>query len=388
MARITCAWEFGGGLGHVRRLLPIASELKARGHEVVFAFRETVLLEGPRARGFEVFAAPRLTPSPERERQPVNFSDILLTQGYDDAPGLKGAVRAWRTLFGHLSPDLLVADYAPTALLAARASGAKRVTVGSGFALPPGGEPDPALRPWEGIGEATLAAVDARLAASMRAALGSDAPARPAAIFEADEHLLCTFPDLDPFGERSAPSYVGPVGEDAAGREAAWALEARPRAFAYLNANDARLPHLVAALARLAGEAIVVAPGVRDATHGCVRLMGEPVRLEGLLEGADLCISHGSPGVGARAMTAGVPLAMLPMQLEHFLIARRLQAAGSGAIFEHDAPATGIEAWLAAMLQREDLRAAARERSRSFEGYSFADAAAALATRIERLAGA
>ena len=40
MARYLFAWELGGDYGHLARLLPVALELRARGHEVVFAVRD------------------------------------------------------------------------------------------------------------------------------------------------------------------------------------------------------------------------------------------------------------------------------------------------------------------------------------------------------------
>ena len=58
--KVLCAWEFGGDLGHVRRLIPIARELRAMGHSVSVAFRDSSQLDVAMSEGFEVFVAPLL----------------------------------------------------------------------------------------------------------------------------------------------------------------------------------------------------------------------------------------------------------------------------------------------------------------------------------------
>jgi hypothetical protein len=115
-------------------------------------------------------------------------------------------LRAWH-------PAGLVADYAPTALLAARAAGLRRVTLGSGFSAFPAGEPMPSLRPHVAIERADLARRDTRLVTSVaqaldRAAPRAPAPQRAAELFAADAHLVCTWPPFDPFGSREGVEYL------------------------------------------------------------------------------------------------------------------------------------------------------------------------------------
>lgn len=47
---VLLAWELGGGMGHIQRLLPIAVELAAREHRVVFALRRPENAEAIRQR--------------------------------------------------------------------------------------------------------------------------------------------------------------------------------------------------------------------------------------------------------------------------------------------------------------------------------------------------
>src|SRR5690242_5607737 len=146
MARVLCAWELGSGLGHVGRLVPIARELRELGHEVVMVLRDSAYIDLVRSEGFETLAAPLLHALRETNPLPLNASDILLNLGYDDARALHGALRAWRSTLALVAPDVVVADYAPMALVAGGLERIPRVTIGSGFALPPAGDPIPALR--------------------------------------------------------------------------------------------------------------------------------------------------------------------------------------------------------------------------------------------------
>ncbi|MEP7068964.1 MAG: nucleotide disphospho-sugar-binding domain-containing protein [Usitatibacter sp.] len=393
MARVLCAWEFGGDLGHIRRLIPIALELRASGHEVCVAFRDSAFLESARAEGFEAFIAPLLRAPRMASQSPLSFSDILLNLGYDDARSLAGALRAWRSFYELVAPDVVVADYAPTALIAAREARIRRVTVGSGFSSPPLRDPLPALRPWIATDTNVLRALDDRLAASVRAALGAASrPLEPAReLFEADAHLVCTFAEIDPFGPRDDVEYPGPQADGIAGPSIEWNTDDATRVFAYLKPRDPRFDAVLAGLRALDAEVIVAAPGLaaelaRAASTPRMRVVGAPVNLDPLLARATLCVSHAGPGLAARALAAGVPMALLPQQLEQFLIARRIAAGGSAAMLSPEDAAPDFVAWLAALVARNDLREAAARNARAHRHHSFADATKSAAARISAVA--
>ncbi|MGE5616896.1 MAG: glycosyltransferase [Bacillota bacterium] len=392
MARVLFAWEFGGDLGHVRRIVPIARELRAIGHEPVLAFRDLTALAAHVHEDFEWLAAPRLRGRAQPNPSPLNASDILLNLGFGDPPGLSGALRAWLALFNILDPALIVADYAPTALLAGRAAQRARITLGTGFALPPRADPLPALRSWAPCDEATLRGIDGRLLAAIDAALqrlpkGAQALRHVSSLYDSRAHLLCTFPEIDPFGPRDDVEYLGPQA-DGSGIRVSW-TSAKRKVFAYLKPRDARFGAIVSALDRLGAEAIVAAPGLdpQDAAAlatSRVRVFAEPVDLETVLPDCDLCVCPGGPGLVARAWLAGVPMGLAPMQLEQFLVARRALQAGVASMVAPDAPAPDFAAWFAALLEDTKLREMARERAREHLGYRFDQAAKRIALRIAR----
>jgi len=81
---------------------------------------------------------------------------------------------------------------------------------------------------------------------------------------------------------------------------------------------------------------------------------------------------------------ACVPLALLPMQLEQYLIARRIQNAGAAVMVSLDDPQPDFKPWLSAIAGRADLREGARAWSARHRGYDFEHAAARAAKRIVR----
>lgn len=392
MARAFFAWELGGDLGHARRILAVARELRALGHETAFAFVDLATLGTLGDKSLEWYQAPLVAPNPTPNLAPLSVSDILLNRGFGDAAGLAGALRGWLGIFDLWKPDLLVSDYAPSAQLAARAARLRRIAIGSGFSTPEPREPMASLRSWIASDEGQLRQTDARLLAGVRGAFERidaqvRAPASAADVFRADARLLCTWPEVDPFGPREEREYVGPQDDNQLGALTTWRGDARPRVFAYLKVHDTRFMAILDAVRAVAGDAVVAAPGMPPQTcaalsTGPVRVFGEPLALAELLPGADLCVCHGGPGIVGRALEAGVPVALLPIQLEQFLIGRRVVSAGAGAMLAPDEPAPDMKAWLTEVLARGEMRDAAA--ASTLRGRKPQSAAARIAQELER----
>ena len=368
MARALFAWELGGDLGHARRSQQVARELRALGHETAFAFADLLPLAASGERT-EYFQAPLLQALKKQNPSPLNASEILLNRGFGDAAGLAGALRAWLGLFNLWKPDLVVCDYAPGAMLGARLAKLRTASIGTGFSMPPASEPLPALRTWIAMEEGPLRKADAALMASVRAAFErieprAKPPARAAEVFTAETALLCTWPVVDPFGPRRDGDYVGPQDDAAEGTPAQWTTTKRPRVFAYLKPRDPRFGTIVGALRAVAGEAIVAAPGLRpDAapllSAPNLKVHSQAVAVGPLLADCDLCVCHSGPGIAARALEAGVPLALLPQQVEQYLVGRRVVSSGAGVMLTPEDQNVDLKAWLAEALARADLREAA-----------------------------
>ena len=343
MAHIHLSWELGGGLGHAGRLKTLAQALLARGHRVSLSLRDLVHTR----RVLADLDCPKFQ-APTWLHQAVglppvqgNLAEILLTCGYLDAQAVLGLMDGWRALFEQLRPDLLVADYAPTALLAARSLGLRSASVGIGFYLPPQGQDLPALRDWERIPAARLLGAEAHVLRVANAALvhhGAPPLQRACDLLLGDVPLLCTWPELDHYG-RSEPTggrWYGPSFLPEAGEAPRWPEGAGPQVFAYLKTDHPDHAALLKALADEGCRTLCYLPEVAAGKpapllHPSIRYAAGPVSLnEAFADPCALCVCHGGEATLAQALLAGVPVLLLPMQTEQFLMSRRVGQTGAG----------------------------------------------------------
>ncbi len=345
--RLLFAWELGAHFGHVSKMAEIARALGERADIFVAAqepasFRAlapdlpVTLLPAP----FTPFRPPE-TPG----YRAVSYPDVLRHVGWREPGPLAALVEAWGALFGLVRPDMIVAQAAPTALLAARAAGLRAATVGSGYDAPPRAEPMPPFYHWlDGEAEKAAAPEAAALEAA-NAALrlrGGKEMGAFADLFRGGPFLLSTFAEIDHYGDRKRfepdhPPYLGQLVTLDQGAELAWRKGAARRIFAYLRPGGTAFEAGVEALAARPKEedVILAAPGAPAALKarlegGPVRLVDGPARLGPLLKRCDLGVSHGSNGVAAAFLLAGVPQVALPTQSEQVMIARALGEGGFG----------------------------------------------------------
>jgi hypothetical protein len=121
------AWEIGEGLGHITSFLPLALELRQRGHDVITALRELPRAENIGRHGFAMLQAPLWQGTPlNPPRPPMSYAELLFFFGYLDASRSTAMIKAWTGLMSLIAPDLIIANHAPTALIAARVLGIPR----------------------------------------------------------------------------------------------------------------------------------------------------------------------------------------------------------------------------------------------------------------------
>jgi len=322
VSRILLVWQLGGNLGHITPLLVIARALRERGHDVSFALENTRASAAPLTRdGFPFVQAPILrSTAPDLPCEPASYPELLFHFGFADPVLLTSGLRAWRDIYRKLAPELIVFDHAPTALLAARGTGIPRVVFGTGFASPPRVSPMPSIRPWQNTPRERLGASEQRALDTANAALRAigAAPLRVFhELFDVEENILATLPELDHYGARPNVRYWGPISDNADGTEPCWPDGRGKRLFVYIRPNSPAFRPLAGALREASLRTLWFAPGlstdaVATLQSSSLRVARDPLAIAAVARSADGAILHGGHGTTAALLLRGVPLVLLP----------------------------------------------------------------------------
>lgn len=342
MSRILLAWELGTGFGHLGPFLGLAPRLLERGHVLHVAARE--ISGAAQALGdlpVMLHQAPLcLNTYGGLQEPPLNYSEILMRYGYLEPSMLDAMLKAWRSLIRSTGADMVIADHAPTALLAARGLGIARAVIGSPFNVPPARLADSDRR--------VLAAINSRLpAAECLAAIHG--------IFDGATRLFSGVPELDPYGARDPADYLGLQSLSTGHALPQWPAGEGVPVFAYLHADYPHAERALQALAASPARVLVHVLGGSAALvqrHAGARLQFAPGLLDfrRVVAECALCVCHGNVGTTLGMLQAGRPVLVLPKHLEHFLLGRALERLGSGRVVNPDDPAPDIAGALAAML--------------------------------------
>jgi UDP:flavonoid glycosyltransferase YjiC (YdhE family) len=342
------AWQLGGNLGHITPLLVLAKALRKRGHHITFALEDTRLAADVLTReAFPFVQAPTLrSTAPDLPREPASYPEMLFHFGFSEPAALTAAARAWRALYRNLAPDLILFDHAPTALLAARGTGIPRVVFGTGFASPPRVSPMPSIRPWQDVPLERLEAGEQRVLDTANAALraiGTDPLAAFHELFDVEESILATLPELDHYGARPNARYWGPIFDNADGSEPHWPTGEGKKLFVYIRPNSAAFRPLAAKLRNTNLRTLWFAPGL--STDACVklqrhslRIVNNPLNIASVSRSADAAILHAGHGTTVALLLGGVPLLLLPEHVEQLLLARHVTMLGAGSTLNPRAP--------------------------------------------------
>lgn len=364
MAAILYAWEFGANLGHVGAFMPLARALREQGHEVHWMVTQPAVVgDFLASQGFTWLAAPTL-PEVARPGPPLTYADILLRFGYADSRTLFGLAGGWREAMRLTGARLVLADHAPTALLAARSLGIPVMLFSNGFTAPPRHSPLPNMRPWAPVPAPTLTQLDAAALAAVNAVLtryGSTPLPYLASLFDVAEEALVTFPELDHYANRGPARYWGSLPSAGAGKPVAWPAGGSKRIFAYLRAESPNHEAVLNALLALGQATVIYFPNLPPALAARfaaphLRYLDHPADIEQMTREADLAVTYASLATTTAFLLAGKPLLLLPGHLEQFLVARRVEEMGAGRLVNPEQPPGDLAAMLADLLDQPSWR--------------------------------
>lgn len=381
-------WEIGQGFGHVMPLLPIARELKARGHRIAFALRD-VRAAGAllKAEGFTVIQAPTHPDQffPANGPQPQTMADILEIFGFASSRNLSGLVAAWEGLFSLCSPDVVVASYAPLSLLCAGSAGIPTVLMALPFELPSSTHPSPVIRTGK---TPNTTAADDRVISNVNKVFGLQSVSTIHEIFKADKTFIMSFPELDSLYPRPQVEYCESFFVTDVGVSPKWPSRQGKRIFAYLNSELPNLEALRSAIHNSIHSYCIVLRGASDtliekwrAVNVCVS--AEVIKLNTALPQCDAVLTYGGHGLVSACLLAGKPMTFLIRDLEPYLNAMQVVKIGAGVMPQPQTIAS-IMTGLDQILQNPSFKNAAVNFAQSRSSVPLLQLSKLVADRIER----
>lgn len=392
MANIVIAWELGEAWGHLTRCLRLATALCVHGHSVTLVLKDIALpVNWPATAGLRILAAPAVS-----QRRPLtmpcNYAAVLWCCGFDDADKLANRLRVWSDIFYLSHADLVLADHAPTALLAAAICDIPHLSVGNGFTIPPASLPWPSIRFSETVSESLLYSTERdldRVIIRAQQFLGRKKIDSVRALFGRYD-LLDTFAELDHYGHRQGANYVGPIVSLPAAFNVKWQYSDKKHILAYLRPGVAGLSIIMTALGRLNAEVLCVLPGLTPkqaavfANRQC-RVATVPVDFSNLLPDTDLAVGYGNSGFSTQALLAGVPLLMSPQHVEQAMFSARIEQLGAGLTLARRCQVMQVEDAMHALLERTTYKSAALAFEAKYQGFSTETAVDGCVSTIRKL---
>ena len=351
MPKIVVVWEMGADLGHVTRLDTLAKYLAGRGHEVVCIFSDVSeiqrLYPRPLTPSYRLLAGPSW---PDKHlklsRPPANLVEVLLSIGYYKPQVIAQKLADWRVIFAELKPDLIIYDYAPTAVLASRDLTCKKIGIDDPFSKPPDIFPLPSFDLNAKVSIANLKISEIRLVDTVNLALAQfqlGKITQASDLFATDKSFLLSIPELDPFSHlRASANYVGLISTSGSQQKIAlnWNTQSSAKkVFVYLKPNYPKIKELLSCLVKFDIQGRFFIPQAsqemldicRSANN--VEISEQPYELAKNLAECDLIICHGGHSTLMQAALCAVPTLIIPLQQEQLSTAQKCVDGGLALAF-------------------------------------------------------
>lgn len=338
MATIVGICELGGYLGHISKITSLLHGLRELGHQIVAVLPNNSLVDFMELQHPPIpyVLGPKLTmPAFKASRDPANLSEVLLCAGMGTHAVLDPCANLWRQLLLLLKADLILADYAPTPLLAARTLGLKSVVLGTGFSVPPVLSPIPAFNRRLNIQDSVLAASDLQLVSVLNEYLQRfDAPMLTGVsdLYWQSEFVGIThYQAFDHFAyaRPEHTAYYALATQISGGIGVSWPEGTGLKVFAYLKTEYPGLEFLLRWLQSAEVKAVIYISGDQadkwlhlQTQH--LRIYLQPVDLTELLPAADWLIYHAGSGMASQALRNGKASILIPIHYEQLFTAEAM----------------------------------------------------------------
>lgn len=379
--RILAVAELGANWGHLLRLLPVIRALRARGHTVRLAVANVEAAKSLLSE--EVVEIVQCPGALVNARVPARggldaYAGILDQCVFGSDAALALTLQQWDDCLAAWPPDVVLTDFAPGALLVARLHRLPLVQLATGWEAPPPGALLPIIRPWRQVNLRAVEMLEATLLARLNSWCGKFAvePLRRLSdLYATGTQLLAVLAETDHFAPRAEANYIGPIFAADFGERVDWpATKDRPgpKVLVYL-APDRRNQAILHALSASGARVVAVLPGKAEIGLGPmpnVRVQRGPLQLAPLLRDADLFIGNAGHGMSAASLLAGIPMMVLPLNVEQAIITGQLVATGAVISLLDGMHSRDWQARIREAMVSDALRATARTIAAKYEGVS------------------
>ncbi|KRA56054.1 glycosyltransferase [Devosia sp. Root635] len=387
--RILLANEAGSGRGHVTTLKVFA---QAMGSDCRY---DAALCRMDHATDLAplcdlVFQGATLGYQPAvmamRQGRPIgNWAEFLAAIGFADEEFLTRQIDWWMHTIRARCSGLVVAEFAPCAMLAARALGVPVISIGQGHSTPPAGMaqfPAPAEGHILVHAEADLVGVVNRAGARF----GLAALQYFSDIYRCDAQMPRTIAALDPYASwRSNPDYLPPMGLDCP------TAGSGDEVMVYFSTTEASEPVILDAIAGVDLPMRVVMPGIgpdfaaRLAARG-VAVERTPLSHQAIAERSRMMVHAGQHGITCLGLALGLPQVALPCQSEQSANAACVEAMGTLVSFDQPRrDAAAITGAIRRVYADTHMARHARELAQSLRPVLLGDTAVLVRATVQRV---
>ncbi len=341
------AWELGSNHGHIAKLVKIAEELILRGHHISFVLKDPLSLEKFNAASLlenekvELFQAPykKMARTPDQEVK--SLPEILFYHGFATMADLSGLLEEWLFLFDKIQPDIAIAEYAPSLLVASRSKKWKElrcIVVENGFGHLPPIPPGPYLAlsqnsnksAWKEVAESIVKVINS---------LAIDYNLEPLEhlgdLFAVEQSFITTIPELDFYPRPdSCHTYVGNL-DSPSSVSFGESPTIGKTAFAYLRPESGLFFKMLDAFKSLDIKVHLYAPGLRRRdvlrlSTQSLLISTQPLNTDQFMKNSNIVVHHGGIGILTSSLLEGIPNLIAPTQLEQENNAAKLAKIGCG----------------------------------------------------------
>lgn len=350
MRKILFCWELGEDYGHLGKILALTKEFTDQPIEFYVASKDLSScskIDWPA--NVKFIQAPIWLKSNKLALKAASYAEILLYKGYDSYRHLKILTDAWSAIFDLVSPDVILFDYSPSALIAASNLSTPKVIISNPYVTPAPGTSTINLTPSADFDE-TKATEIHQWVINVINSVKKDYHAHPIEaigdLFIANETFLSGFSETDYFSAyRSNTTYCGAALAASIGtQDPQWKSGLSRKSIAYLKHRDPRSGIILQILASIQARTLCFyldskLEDIKKFSDTSLIVSNIPFNLTDAYAEAGTIICHGGQGVVNEALSRGIPLILVPTQAEQYFIAEKITTMGAGIIInKNDTP--------------------------------------------------